>query len=214
MATVKASVAAPAAVVILIAGIFLGRATVREGGRTDGEETSALSAAALAADPVDSRLASTQQSSRQLAEVPTPPVLPPSEEVKSVSTPEIARSAEAPADLEKKYAGKELGDLMVALQEVMATHGVERKRLIDERWELGLYDQQFVPDGAPNLPAPRAPDGSFPSYGFRTEPTAGGTIVKTSVLWPEEYPEFAALERELKWLRARTGGFPPPLAGK
>jgi hypothetical protein len=114
--------------------------------------------------------------------------------------------------MEAKYAGKDLEHLMIALQGVMAIHGGERERLIGERWDLGLYDETFVAEGAqqPKLPSPRASDGSFPSYGFKTLAAPGGMIVRTTVLQPEEYPEFAAIERELKWLRARTGRFPQP----
>jgi len=160
----------------------------------------------------DSGVASVVESSRQVADSSSAS----DQSLPSSTTPAPQENAVASTDLEEKYAGMDVGKLMLALQAVMAIHGEDRKRLIDQRWELGLYEQQFVQDGESNakLPSPRAADGSFPSYGFKTESVAGGTIVKTAILHPEEYPEFAAIERELKWLRARTGAFPPPLAAK
>ncbi len=117
-------------------------------------------------------------------------------------------------DVEMKYAGMDKAHLIAAFEALSPGHIAERDRLIAERWQLGIFDSQFVAAGE-NLPSPREADGTTPGFGFKAEPTEGGMIVKTTILDSITYPDFALLELEVNWLRSRIGpGYTPPESAK
>lgn len=109
-----------------------------------------------------------------------------------------------PTDIALKYANYKRSELIEAYERLSPIHRAERDRLIAGRWDFGFFDVQFLPQGQ-TAPTPKRPDGSVPSFGFKTQPVEGGSILKTTVLNSDEYPDFTALELEVLWLRSVIG---------
>jgi hypothetical protein len=106
-------------------------------------------------------------------------------------------------DFSRKYADMPPELLMPAYQ-MLTKHMTEQSNLIlQDRLKNGLYDEKFYSGGEKFEEFKGSGDGKPVTVGFSTQPSGGGTVVKTVQFSKEEYPEFRALQLEYAWLHNR-----------
>jgi hypothetical protein len=99
-----------------------------------------------------------------------------------------------------KYAEASVPALKEALKLVKARVDVEQASIIQDRMDAGLYEETFVPRGEPK-PGLVGKGGGMSTFGVKNiRAEDGSTIVRTTEITAEEYPEFNAARMEMWWL--------------
>ncbi|MDZ4773329.1 MAG: hypothetical protein SGI72_09370 [Planctomycetota bacterium] len=106
-------------------------------------------------------------------------------------------------DFSAKYASLPPEMLMPAYQMLAKQIGEQGNQILKYRLSNGLDEQKFYSPGDKQEELKGPPDGKPVTWGFSTEYSAGGALVKTVEFSREEYPEFRALQLEYAWVHNR-----------
>lgn len=114
---------------------------------------------------------------------------------------------------EAKYRNLSDSEVIAALRLLVPIQEAERQRIVDERLASGVFEQHVVNAGE-RIPSPKLEDGTMPSFGWSIEPLGEKTLVKLTIIRPEEYPEYHGLELEVGWLRNKVHALGVPAGSR
>lgn len=118
-----------------------------------------------------------------------------------------------PNTYEAKYKNLSDSEVIAALRLLAPIQEAERQRIVDERLAAGMFEEHVVNAGE-NIPSPKLEDGTMPSFGWSLEPMGEKTMVKITIIRPEEYPEYHGLELEVAWLRNKVHALGVPAGSR
>jgi hypothetical protein len=122
------------------------------------------------------------------------------------ATPPVPAAAPHVVFLQQKYGDLPRAELLATLAELDQQVQEEQRRLLDERFQRGIYEVSLL--GDPPLPLLEpGPDGKPPVSDNRaaTDPGSGQTENRRTYLPFDEYADFYALQGEAAWLREFAG---------
>jgi hypothetical protein len=98
-----------------------------------------------------------------------------------------------------KYQGSSDGEIQAAFVLMEKKRSLEASAILKARMDAGQYDTQVVTEGA--MPRPIAKSSNrFTTFGGSMESVGDVAMLKTTVLSPDEYPDYDALAQDAWWL--------------